>query len=82
MEFQKDDRGFTIWFNKKKGANKIYLSKCISIHFHYNHWKVLRASTNGAKKGILKHNCLDAQLWALGFCFNYVDWDYNNIRTQ
>lgn len=67
----------TIWFNRKINGTKKYCSKCISFNFYPQHWRILRISTNGARKGVKEDTCLDFQIWCLGFRFNYVNWDYN-----
>lgn len=75
MQLERHNNGFSIWFGKSKTG--IGVSKTFTITFHPQHWKVLRYSTNGARRGIKEDRCFDAQFWAFGFNFNYVNWEYN-----
>lgn len=67
----------TIWFSRKFNGVKKYCSKSFSINFYPQHWRILRITTNGARKGVKEDTCLDVQFWILGFQFNYINWDYN-----
>jgi len=72
MQLNRRD-GLTVWFGKSAvGSGK---SKSFSIFFYPQHWKTFGANHNGAVKG--KDMCLDVSFWALGFCFNYTNWEYN-----
>lgn len=67
----------TIWFNRKINGEKKYCSKSISIVFHPNHWKLLYAKSNGAKRGVKEHTCFDFNIHFLGIFFSYTNWDFN-----
>lgn len=58
---------FSIW---NKRSTKVY-----DFYYYPKLWKKMRMSSNGAKKGIDKN--YDFQIWFLGFCFNYVNFEYN-----
>lgn len=65
----------TIWFYKKDNGKKKYLSRSISLRFHPQHWRMIKAFNNGAKKG--KDKCYDLNIYFLGIFFSYTNYDYN-----
>lgn len=67
----------TIWFNKKVNGIKKYCSKSISVRFLPQHWKMIKAFTNGAKKGRTEDKCFDFNIHFLGIFLSYTNWDYN-----
>jgi len=67
----------TIWFNKTINGVKKYCSKSISVNYHLKHFFLLRASSNGAKKGNKEHTCYDYNVHFLGIFLSYTNWDYN-----
>ncbi len=67
----------TIWFNRKFNGVKKYCSKSISLNFCPQHWRMVKAWTNGAKKGRKEDTCFDFNIHFLGVFFSYTNWDYN-----
>jgi len=67
----------TIWFSRKINGVKRYCSKSISLRFRPQHWKMIKAFTNGAKKGRKEDVCYDFNIHFLGVFFSYTNWDYN-----
>jgi len=68
----------TIWFSRKINGAKRFCSKSISIRFRPQHFKMIKAFNNGAKKGIKEDKCFDFNIHFLGVFFSYTNWDYNN----
>ena len=67
----------TFWFSRKFNGIKKYCSKSISIMYCPQHWKFLKTTNNGAKKGRLEDTCYNTQLWILGLNICYTNWDFN-----
>lgn len=67
----------TIWFNRKSNGIKKYCSKSVSISFHPQHWRMVKAWNNGAKKGVKEDTCFDFNIHFFGIFFSYTNWDYN-----
>ena len=66
-----------IWFKKRNNGKKIYNSKLIIITYIPKHWKLCQWKTNGALKGVKEHRCYDLNIYFLGICFSYTNWDFN-----
>jgi len=66
----------TFWFHRKIESGR-KITKCISIRFLPQHWKLIHCKSNGALKGRKEDTCYDFNIHFLGIFFSYTNWDYN-----
>lgn len=65
----------SVWYCRKLWRDEAHYTKIFTISFYPQHWKIFGLNHNGAVKG--KDRCLDVSFWVLGFCFNFVNWNYD-----